>query len=603
MKFIILLGDFDLNNLAVSEINSNIEYSILKTKIMPEITSCLEAKPMIKLGNGDNPPLLDYNLPQTTSFVANVYIPVPILESKFKTAYKTHPPVGESYYDRVEAISIAQLGANIANSFAGVVATAPASFGTVVTQTSVSPVINIADAATLTLSEAPTMPVIDIKVGGMPVTQVAELAKNAMPILTTNLAGYNVIEFRPKPETVKPEITIVEHYRVNTYLGRYGAGETVKTFSLLTGEKTTISIKTYKQTVSNKKDVQNVLDSFSDESASDLETIAEQESNIHSKSNSSTDKKVSGGLDLPLPKISVNATASYSKTTNSEREESIKTLNRALSKQAQKSVSNRKVEVNTETNTTNSESEENTVTRVLENLNKSRTLNFVFRQLNQELITITYLDDITFIFSNGYEEKKLVTKIDGLFQMLEEVITNPADVLATYQNIINQLGNIYDYEDATNPKSFLEKYTENIWDFFTHTPGSPWPPAAPPLTSTPRFRKDPNLESSYTPYIGATPITVKGIIKNVTHRVMPTDSVIVDSILGQGEALDCFNLKMQDAAVIESQLNNDIKQQSIDIIESITNPSEKAQMYKKVFGDCCDVPQSGCNCGQLQLNN
>lgn len=563
---------------------------------MPENSSCLDPKPMIKLGNGDNPPVLDYNLPQTTSFVANVYLPVPVDAGDFKPTVSTHPPSGESYYDRVQTIAPAQLTANIANSFAGIVATAPASMGTEVSQLSVSSLVNIADAATLTLSETLSMPVLDIKVAGMAVAQVAELSVNAMPVITTNLAGHQIIQFRPKPATVKPQITIVEHYRVNTYLGRYGAGETVKTFSLLTGEKTTISIKTYKQTVTNKKDVQNVLDSFSDESASDLETIAEQESNTHTKDTTNVDKKVSGGLSLPLPKISVSASASYSKTTNSEREESIKTLNRALSKQTQKSVSNRKVEVNTETSNTNTESEESTVTRVLENLNKSRTLNFVFRQLNQELITITYLDDVTFVFSNGYEEKKIVTKIDGLLQMLEEVITNPADALATFQEIVNQLGNIYDYEDATNPKSFLEKYTEKIWDFFNHTPGSPWPPANPPLKTTPRFRKDPNLTSSYTPYSGASPISVKGIIKNVTHRVLPTDSVIVDSILGQGEALDCFNLKLQDNTVLESQLNNDIKQQSIDIINAITDPSEKAAMYKKVFGDCCDVPQSGCNC-------
>ncbi|MCO6494926.1 MAG: hypothetical protein J5I91_04485 [Bacteroidetes bacterium] len=565
---------------------------------MPENSSCLDPKPMIKLGNGENPPVLDYNLPQTTSFVANVYLPVSVDEAKFKTSYKSHPPSGESYYDKVQTIETGQLTANIANSFAGVVATAPASMGTETSQLSVSPLVNIADAATLTLSEVPTSPVLDVKVAGMQVSQVAELSKNAMPVITTNLAGHNVIQFRPKPATVKPEITIVEHYRVNTYLGRYGAGETVKTFSLLTGEKTTISIKTYKQTVTNKKDVQNVLDSFSDESASDLETIAEQESNTHTKSSTHVDKKVSGGLSLPLPKISISATASYSKTTNSEREESIKTLNRALSKQTQKSVSNRKVEVNTETSTTSTESEESTVTRVLENLNKSRTLNFVFRQLNQELITVTYLDDVTFVFSNGYEEKKIVTKIDGLLQMLEEVMTNPADALATFQEIVNQLGNVYDYEDATNPKSFLEKYTENIYDFFNHTPGSPWPPTPPstPIHTTPRFRKDPNLESSYTPFSGANPITVKGIIKNVTHRVLPTDSVIVDSILGQGEALDCFNLKLQDNTVLESKLNNDIKQQSIDIINAITDPAEKAAMYKKVFGDCCDVPQSGCNC-------
>lgn len=48
---------------------------VLNKKIMPENSYCLDPKPMIKFGNGENPPVLDYNLPQTTSFVANVYLP------------------------------------------------------------------------------------------------------------------------------------------------------------------------------------------------------------------------------------------------------------------------------------------------------------------------------------------------------------------------------------------------------------------------------------------------------------------------------------------------------------------------------------------------
>jgi hypothetical protein len=32
------------------------------------------------------------------------------------------------------------------------------------------------------------MPVLHVKVAGMPVMQVAELSKNAMPVITTNLA-------------------------------------------------------------------------------------------------------------------------------------------------------------------------------------------------------------------------------------------------------------------------------------------------------------------------------------------------------------------------------------------------------------------------------
>jgi hypothetical protein len=305
-------------------------------------------------------------------------------------------------------------------------------------------------------------------------------------------------------------------------------------------------------------------------------------------------------LNLPIPStpISINANASYKSTVNSEREESVKTLNRSLSKQAQKSVSNRKVEVNTESTTTSTENIESSTTRILENINKSRTLNFVFRQLNQELITITYLDDLTFVFTNGYEEKKKVTKIDGLYNLLNEVFTNSADALSMYTDIINQYGNIYDYEDASSPKRFLEKYTENIFDFFNYTPGSTWPPVGLPLSSYARFRKDPELTSSYSPYAGGATISVRGIIKNVTHRVMPTDSVIVDSILGQGEALDCFNLKLQDATVLEAELNNDVAQQKLEIINDISDPTEKAALYKKVFGDCCEVLSNCCNCNQ-----
>ncbi len=571
---------------------------------MPESTSCITNKPMMELSETQNPPVLDYNLPQTTSFVANVYLPLSVGTSLFKAAYKDHLPSGESYYDKVASFDAAQVGANIANAFAGVVASESAAKSTDDSMLGFSPATNLADSALIVTGEG-AVGVLDPKINGLGFVQVGELAKNGFPVITTNLAGKSVVTFKPKPDSttpLTPEITMVEHCRVNTYLGRYGAGETVKTFTLLPGEKTTISVKTYKQTVSNKRDIQNVLDSFSNESASDLENLAEQESNTQTKKSTYKDTQISGGLNLPIKKVNLNVNASFKKTTNSERAESIKTLNRAISKQSQKSVSNRKVEVNTESNVTTTESEETHVIRILENLNKSRTLNFVFRQLNQELITITYLDDVTFVFSNGYEEKKMVTKIDGLLEMLEEVLTNSADALDVFEGIINQLGNVYDYEDASVPKAFLEKYTENIWDFFNHTPGSPWPPTAPPqstpLTSFGRFRKDSDLTTSYTPYEGANEIQVKGIIKNITHRVLPTDSVIVDAILGQGEALDCFNIKLQDAEVVQANLLNDEKQQAIDIITSITDPAEKAALYKKVFSDCCDVAQSGCGCNQ-----
>jgi len=96
--------------------------------------------------------------------------------------------------------------------------------------------------------------------------------------------------------------------------------------------------------------------------------------------------------------------------------------------------------------------------------------------------------------------------------------------------------------------------------------------------------------------------TVPGIIMDVTHRMIKTPAVVVDALLGQGEALDCYNNELQGAAVVKAKLENNELQQAIDVITGISDPAEKANLYKKVFTDCCDVPQSGCNCQSKTSN-
>lgn len=98
-------------------------------------------------------------------------------------------------------------------------------------------------------------------------------------------------------------------------------------------------------------------------------------------------------------------------------------------------------------------------------------------------------------------------------------------------------------------------------------------------------------------------LKIPGIILDVTDRILPTDSVICDALLGQGEALDCYNMRLQNAAAEKSELENERlrienakTKQAMDILALITDPKLKAELYKKVFGSCCEVPQSGCGC-------
>lgn len=152
---------------------------------MTEHSSCINNKAMMDLSEIQNPPVLDCNSPQTSSFVANVYLPLSMDLSKIKTPYKSHPPAGASCYYKVAAIFPVQLSANIANSFFGKAAT------------SLAPVIKIADTAQFSLSKSAS-PICDSKVVGLPVYLVAGLVKRAMLFIVDNLAGKDVVSYRPK---------------------------------------------------------------------------------------------------------------------------------------------------------------------------------------------------------------------------------------------------------------------------------------------------------------------------------------------------------------------------------------------------------------------
>ena len=113
---------------------------------------------------------------------------------------------------------------------------------------------------------------------------------------------------------------------------------------------------------------------------------------------------------------------------------------------------------------------------------------------------------------------------------------------------------------------------------------------------------------------------------------MFTDSLIGDALLGAGEALDCFNQKAQDASTMGDYIRNvqsmqrledsiqgtannqlfatqqlDMGAQKIDmatqqeaVVQALIDagdPVATASLYKKVYGDCCDVPQNTDNGG------
>lgn len=308
-------------------------------------------------------------------------------------------------------------------------------------------------------------------IDGLSITEFASrCASGFRPILRRNLWGSLQTIFIPKPIAPVPQIKLILHYKMCTYSGDYEAGKTLKTFTLLPGERTSITINTYKNTIETQSKSENILDSYTESSANEIETILSQESiTSNSYSNSSTNTSEVGGSlnvslslgDLASIGIGGGGGVSNQHTINNSMSQMVENLSSSVSLHVEQSSAAREVTVNNETSMTVEEGESTTIVREIENINYSRTLNFVFRQLLQEYISITFLDQVTLVFTNGYPESTIVSPIHNIDTFLGKVITT-GQIATVRAAILNELCSIYDHTGTR--QSFIEKVTENIVD-------------------------------------------------------------------------------------------------------------------------------------------
>lgn len=366
-------------------------------------------------------------------------------------------------------------------------------------------------------------------------------------------------------------IILVESYRLSSYLGNYGAGRTIKTFSLLPGEKTKISIKTYTRTEEEAKQASNILDSFTEESAKDFEqSMGNEQSNRKNydesfKYNVNAEAKASWGWG------SASVSGGVSGGSNSAREDFAKNISNATQKHVAKASALRKVQVDTSYEVKSQTGEETAIEREIENINVSRTLNFVFRQMNQEFITLLHLVDVRIGFFKQDKTYQEVT-FPQLDSLLAQAIL-PERRTEVRNWIINQTVNIFDYQDKHH--RFVEE------KLFTDADGIP-------ISGSSYLRVKKDYASVYKDPATDTEIRVPGIILAANKHVLRTEGIIVEALLGQGNGLDDYSHGLQETSVATKQLNNQLMQTEIDkqrlamsIVES--RDAEAAGLFAQVY--------------------
>jgi hypothetical protein len=193
----------------------------------------------------------------------------------------------------------------------------------------------------------------------------------------------------------------VEECRLSSFPGNYGAGKTIKTLSLLPGEKTKVVIKTYTRTTTTAKAASSIFDSFNKSSADDFQKGIESEQTDKEAAARtdawSVEAEVSGRWGTGKAKVS----GGYKGSANSSREQLAKNVTKATQKHAATASSKRDVKVEQSKESKTESGDEEGLEREIHNVNVGHTLNFVFRQMNQEYVSLLHLTDVKIAFTWG----------------------------------------------------------------------------------------------------------------------------------------------------------------------------------------------------------
>jgi len=265
-------------------------------------------------------------------------------------------------------------------------------------------------SATSTVSKTDLLP----GGGRLPITATARDQAGKESSKTINIS----VSF-PTPTIIRPHLFLIEEYRLSSFLGDYGTGRTLNTFTLLPGEKMKISIRTYKKKEIDAKNSSSVLDSVTDESSKDFESTLGTEQSDKEGYQKAFSYEINAKGHAQWGFNSIDLSAGIKGGTNSTREEFAKNVSNATQKNTSKASAKRDVQVNTSYEEKDEAGQETSVEREIQNINVSRTLNFVFRQMNQKFITLLHLVDARVAFWDGDPNPNTSEKVElPLYQLV-----------------------------------------------------------------------------------------------------------------------------------------------------------------------------------------
>jgi hypothetical protein len=369
---------------------------------------------------------------------------------------------------------------------------------------------------------------------------------------------------------LKNRLMIVETMNLSSFLAAFGAGRVVKTFSLLPGEKTTISVKSWTKSAETRKSASSIVDSDASESATDFEDTLSAEQTSREAQSESFNYKIGATVGAAWGWGSASISAEVSGSANSARDEAVKNVSSATRKHSMKASSNRNVTIDTEYTATHEEGTEDSTVREVANINVSRTLNFVFRQMNQEHFTLVHLTNARI----AYYTEDLMLDADGNPDYMDDDQGNRVlNIRCQYEEVpLPQLQELLKaaISEPWQPKvldavtfalSGIPDYQDELQTVFEWVQPTK---DGKQVDGAAYMRFPRNLQTEFEDPASGQKITVPGIVLAYDRIVMRTEGIMVDTVLGQGDGLDEYSHGLQEVAVAERRIAVAERQAELD---------------------------------------
>lgn len=404
---------------------------------------------------------------------------------------------------------------------------------------------------------------------------------NAQRGLVTSIlldsTGETVLQTSPVTVIEEPTLFLVEKMAISSFLGDYGMGRTVRTFTLLPGETTSIRIKTWQSTEESRKQASSIIDSHEQEAQTRFQSEVQSETTDKQTRSSeekwSVEAEASASWGWGSAKVSGSASGAY----QSGREQFAKQASSAVGEHAAKASSKRQLSVTSESETKTTSGQESVIERTIENVNVRRVLNFVFRELNQEYTTVLHLTDIQVAFTNRRTNSWRIVPVSGLRGLLEEVLKAPPTRRDEIASLILKLAGTVIDDQGASVRTLDALHYDAVNDTMTtgavtlDAGGMPAPP-----TESNYYRFKPGPLGSQT--------QVDGVRLSQQTIIMRTDSVLVEALLGESDALDEFAMEVQQAAASAQTLANQRETLLQSTLGAIADPVERAKAAAALYG-------------------